>query len=524
MSDVARLYDYLLNAAAEEPNKIALEFYGAQFPYDYVAGEAKKVAAGLIELGVQPNESVGVMLPNIPPFAPALYGTLLAGCVFVPMNVMLLGPEIEYLVQDSDIRVLVTLDMFIDNVNAGIKNLENPPKVFVVGENLGGHQPFTDLSGDATDFSPVETDVELPAMRLYTSGTTGKPKGAQITNANIIANIKMFESVLPPEEGDKALCVLPCFHVFALNGVLNFAVRNRSTVVLHPRFEVDACINSLMNDDITSFAAVPTMYAEMLKNPMIDGAKFPKLRHCVSGGAAMPIEVMSKWEDLSGAPVYEGYGLTETTVSVSINTPEERKIGSIGKPFDAVEMKIVDDNGKDVADGEMGEIVIKGPNVMLGYLNKPEANKEALRNGWFHTGDIGYRDEDGFFFIADRKKDMIIKGGFNIYPREIEEIIYQRPEVAEAAVVGFLDEVKGELVRAVIALKPGKELSQEDLHSHLAANLAKYKLPNDYIFLPELPKGPTGKILKRELRSQWDQWNKDRVKPAGSEASAVSSK
>jgi long-chain acyl-CoA synthetase len=298
------------------------------------------------------------------------------------------------------------------------------------------------------------------------------------------------------------------FHVFALNGILNASIRSRTTVVLHTRFDLDQCMQSLMDDEITSFAGVPTMYFYLLKHPKL--GKFPKLRYCISGGAAMPVEVMTQFEKVTGVPIYEGFGLTETTVSVSINRPESRKVGSIGKPFEAVQMKIVDDDDKDVPNGDVGEVVIKAPNVMLGYLNRPEETAEALRNGWFHTGDLGYRDDDGYFYIVDRKKDMIIKGGFNIYPREIEEVLFQLPEVAEAAVIGAFDEAKGEHIVAVVAFKPEKHLTEAQVAAHLESQLAKYKRPQEIVFRPELPKGPTGKILKRELRLQWDQWNRDR--------------
>jgi long-chain acyl-CoA synthetase len=450
------------------------------------------------------------------------FGTMMAGAVFVPMNVMLQGPEVEYLCRDSDLKVIVTYEMFAPHVSAGIANLENPPRVFVVGNDTHGHEPFSALlSDDLEDFEPVDVDPSLPVMRLYTSGTTGKPKGAQITTANVIANLDMFESVLPTEESDKALCVLPLFHCFALNGVLNASIRNRTTVVLHPRFELEECVRSLSEDGITSFAAVPTMYFYILKHPRIAELKFPVLRHCVSGGSAMPVEVLRQFEELIGAPIYEGYGLTETTVSVCINRPETRKVGSIGQAFDGVEIVVLDENDQEVPTGEVGEICIRGGNVMQGYLNKPKATAEAMRNGWFHTGDLGHCDEDGFFYIVDRKKDMIIKGGFNIYPREIEEVIYELPQIAEAAVIGAFDQAKGEHIVAVVAFKPDKSLTTDQLSEYLASKLAKYKLPAEYVIRPELPKGPTGKILKRELRNQWQQWNKDRVRDDESPAPVV---
>lgn len=507
-----RLYQYLLDAAQHEPDRIAIEFMGMQIPFGFAAHEARQIAAGLIREGIKPGDSIGLMLPNVPPFVASYYGALMAGAVVVPMNVMLQGPEIEYLVRDSDIKLIVVYEMFAPSVLAGIQNMENPPKVFIVGKEAHGQRMYHELYHDDPAFRPVEVDSQLPIMTLYTSGTTGKPKGAQITNSNVIANLDMFESILPIEPGDKWLCVLPLFHVFALNGILNAAMRHRSTVVLHPKFELEPAVESLCNDGITSFAGVPTMYFYLLKHPKIAELKFPKLRYCISGGAAMPVEVLAQFEKLAGVPIYEGFGLTETTVSVCINRPESRKIGSIGLPFEGVEMKIFDDNDKEVADGEVGEVVIRAPNVMLGYLNKPEETAEALKNGWFHTGDLGYRDEDGFFYIVDRKKDMIIKGGFNVYPREIEEVLFALPQVAEAAVIGAWDEAKGEHIVAVISFKPGQQLSEADILDHLQKNLAKYKWPQEVVFRPELPKGPTGKILKRELRNQWTQWNRDRTK------------
>jgi long-chain acyl-CoA synthetase len=243
------------------------------------------------------------------------------------------------------------------------------------------------------------------------------------------------------------------------------------------------------------------MYFYIMKHPEIATLKFPKLRMCVTGGAAMPVDVLRSFEDKFGVPIFEGYGLTETTVSVCCNRPGAKKTGSVGKPYPAVQLKIVDDEGRETKTGERGEIVVKGSNIMQGYLNRPEATAEAIVDGWLHTGDIGYVDEEGFVFIVDRKKDMIIKGGYNIYPREIEEVLYQMPQVAEAAVVGVQDDAKGEHVRAVISVRPGTDLDEQQVETYLKENLAKYKLPSEYVFVNELPKGPTGKILKRELRN-----------------------
>jgi long-chain acyl-CoA synthetase len=432
------------------------------------------------------------------------------------MNVMLQPPEIRYVVEDSDIRLLATFDAFVPQVEAAIADLERRPEIVVVGTTptADRHVPFAALLQGATPAAPRAGRPDDPILTLYTSGTTGKPKGAVISNANLKAQLEMTDEVFVPGDQDRTLCVLPLFHVFALNGILISAIRNGGTVVLHPRFEVDETIRSLAEDEITLFAGVPTMYFYILEHPSAESVRFPKLRFCFSGGAAMPVEVMRQFEERFGVEIYEGYGLTETTVSVCCNRPGLlRKPGSIGVPYSGVEMKILGEDGRELPDGEIGEIVVRAANVMLGYLGKPEATAEAIRDGWFHTGDLGHRDADGHFFIVDRKKDMIIKGGFNIYPREIEEVIYQLPQVAEAAVIGVGDAAKGETVRALIAIKPGNELDAETVNSHLASNLARYKIPQDIVFVDELPKGPTGKILKRELRDAAGSWSRERPKP-----------
>lgn len=509
-----KVYDCLLTAAQEEPGRIALEFAGREYSYGAVAEEAGRVAAALRREGVGPGEAVGLMLPNLPEFVTALFGTFINGGFIVPFNVLLRPPEIRYLCEDSGVRLIFVYESFLPQVLEGISELASPPKIVVIGKSSRGQTNYSEFAGVEGDLAPHPTHDDSPVMTLYTSGTTGKPKGAVITNRNLIANLKMMDEVFIPKEGDKALCVLPLFHCFALNAVLIQSIKNRSTVVLHAKFEVEAAIKSLAEDRITAFSGVPTMYFYILKQPGIEKVRFPDLRYCVSGGAAMPVEVMKEFESRFNVPVLEGFGLTETTVSVCCNRPDRiRKAGSIGQPYTGVEMKIVDDMDNEVAAGELGELIVKAPNVMKEYLNKPEATADAIRDGWFHTGDIGYTDEDGFFFIVDRKKDMIIKGGYNIYPREIEEVIYQLPQIAEAAVVGVFDEAKGEVVRAVIALKPGQALPEEALRAHVEANLAKYKHPQDYTFVEELPKGPTGKILKREIRQQWQQWNRGRAKP-----------
>jgi long-chain acyl-CoA synthetase len=307
---------------------------------------------------------------------------------------------------------------------------------------------------------------------------------------------------------------LPLFHLFGLNIILISALKKKVTVVLHPRFEIDQVVKSLAEDGITHFAGVPTMYYYILKYPGIENIKFPKLRIGYCGGAPISVKILKEFEEKFNIYINEGYGSTELSGSICSTLPgQPRKIGSIGKPLQGVEMKVCDEMGNELPPNKVGELVIKSPTLMKGYLNKPNDTEEVIKNGWYYSGDLGYMDEDGFFYIVDRKKDMIIKGGYNIYPREIEEVIYQLPEVSEAAVVGIHDEAKGEIVRALIVLRSGHTLSKEDVAKHLEINLAKYKIPQEILFVDDLPKGPTGKIIKREIVKDWEKWNKERVIP-----------
>jgi long-chain acyl-CoA synthetase len=496
---VRHVYDYLLSAAAEVPNGVALEFMGRPITFGALGESARKLAGGLAKQGIPSGSSVGLMLPNIPQFAEALYGAWLNDNVVVPINVMSTPPELRYLIEDSSIRAIFVYEMFLPQVEAALSELSTRPRVIVVG-NHGAHTPYAALLEGPAIATPADAAGDPHRLTIYTSGTTGKPKGAVINESNLVAQLEMVDDLFPAQPEDRALCVLPLFHVFALNGVLNANLKNRCTVVLHPKFDVAATLQALATANITVFSGVPTMYFYLLKHAPAE-LRFPKLRFAVSGGSAMPVDVLRTFEERFGVPIYEGYGLTETTVSVCCNREGARKVGSVGKPFRPVSVKILDDQGQEVAPMALGEVVLRGPNIMQGYLNRPEATQETIVDGWLHTGDIGYVDEEGFLFIVDRKKDMIIKGGYNIYPREIEEVLYQMPQVAEAAVVGVQDEAKGEQVRAVISVRPGEELDGVTVEEFLSQNLAKYKLPAEYVFVTELPKGPTGKILKRELRA-----------------------
>ena len=499
----------LPDAAEAVPDRTVIEHAGQAITYAELAERATQVAGAMRDAGLRPGDAVAVMLPNVPEFAATVAGSLLLGTRLVPMNYLLQPREVRYVLADSSVRLLVTDRTLLPQVEPALARLDAPPQLVVVGGSIGSgsvgnHHDFASWTAAA----PPHRDPELvaddaPLLTLYTSGTTGAPKGALITGANLLSQFAMTARAFPPSEGERSLCVLPLFHVFALNALLLQAFFQRTTVVLHSRFDTAETAHSLAHDRITLFAGVPTMYFYLLGHEGLDDLSFPHLRTCISGGAPLPVEVLHEFERRVGITIHEGYGLTETTVAVCVNHPgRERKPGTIGTPYEGVQMKIVDAAGRELPRGDVGEVVIQSPNVMKGYHGKPEATADALVDGWFHTGDLGVCDEDGYFSIVDRVKDMILVGGFNVYPREIEELLHEIPGVGEAAVLGVPDSARGERVRAVIAPKPGQRVTEQVVRAHLERELASYKLPREYVFTSELPKGPTGKVLKRVLRDQ----------------------
>jgi long-chain acyl-CoA synthetase len=356
---------------------------------------------------------------------------------------------------------------------------------------------------EAVPASPgtVDRDGSDTAVILYTSGTTGKPKGAELTHANLDSNAQVSLELFGITSEDIILGALPLFHAFGQTCTLNTAVASGATLVPVPRFDPERVLATIERDRVTVFAGVPTMFAALLHHPAREQFDTSSLRLCISGGAAMPVEILRGFEATFGSIILEGYGLSETSPLASFShSDRERKVGSIGTPVEGVEMKVVDGSHNEVPQGESGEIAIRGNNVMKGYWQRPEATAEAIdEDGWFYSGDIGRVDDDGYFFIVDRKKELIIRGGYNVYPREIEEVLYEHPAVQEAAVIGVPDEQMGEEVGAAVVLKEGEDLSEDDLRGFLKEQLAAYKYPRRIWFTDELPKGPTGKILKREI-------------------------
>lgn len=485
-----------------EPAKPLCHSGGAAFSYAQVDEVSGRVAASLRGLGLVPGDRVAVQLPNVEQFLFCYFGILKAGLVMVPLNPLLKAPEIAYQMEDAGASLLVTYGPFTDEVlRAGTK-----AAVYVVGapEPPEGTLPFDGLLA-ADDTGEIEpTRAEDTAVLLYTSGTTGSPKGAELTHFQLYMNCTVAGELFGFRPDDVGLAVLPLFHVFGLSSVLNVAVRYGGTLALVPRFEPGPVIDAMEAYRCTVFSGVPTMYVALLQEDTA-GRDLSALRVGVSGGSAIPGEVIRAFEErFPGAVVLEGYGLSESASTTTFNiSAEERKVGSIGKPIWGVHTRIVDEDDRPLPPGpdHVGEIVIRGHNLMKGYWNRPEATAEVFRNGWFHTGDLGYADEDGYLFIVDRKKDLIIRGGYNVYPREVEEVLYAHPGIAAAAVVGRPDARLGEEVVAHVALEPGSTATADAVIAFCRERLAAYKYPREVRFLDTLPVGPTGKILKKELRA-----------------------
>jgi long-chain acyl-CoA synthetase len=490
------LAQLLTDTAAEHGDRPALKLDENVVTYDLLNEGAARVAGLLLERGLKPSDRVGIMLPNVPYFGVVYYGVMRAGGVVVPMNVLLKPREVEFYLSDSGAKHLFAWHEFADAAQKGAEEAGAEVIVVEPGE-------FEKLLGDApAEPDDVEREGSDTAVILYTSGTTGTPKGAELTHSNMLENCRHGGTELVEiSEQDVILGALPLFHSFGQTCCLNTAVRAGACMTMIPRFEPDKALEIIQRDQVTLFDGVPTMFHAMVNCSEREKFDISSLRMCVSGGSAMPVEVMRAFEEAFGCVVLEGYGLSETSPVASFNHPDrERKPGSIGTPIRGVEMKVVDDEGDEVPEGEVGEIVIRGHNVMKRYWNRPDATEEAIdADGWFKTGDMARVDEDGYFFIVDRKKDMIIRGGYNVYPREIEEVLYEHPAVLEAAVIGVPDEKMGEEVGAAVVRRPEEDAGEDDIREFVKERVAAYKYPRRIWFTDELPKGPTGKILKREI-------------------------
>ncbi len=507
----------LEDSAREVPTRTAVIFNDVKLPYAAVNAAANQVANGLVGIGIQPGDKIALSCPNLPFFPIVYYGILKAGGVVVPLNVLLKGREIAYHLQDSDAKAFFcfqgTPDLPMGQFGyEGFQQVDGCEHFFMITADPAGPSPIEGtktlgmlMGKQLPTFDTVMTDAEDTAVILYTSGTTGTPKGAELTHSNMVLNARLSDTMYPRGQHDTHLIALPLFHSFGQTVQMNSGFYNQASLTLLPRFDPDTALSIMERDNVTIFAGVPTMYWAMLNHPNLEKFDLVKiadnLRLAVSGGSAMPVEVMRAFGEKFKVSILEGYGLSETSPVATFNRLDRpAKPGSVGLPVWGVSVRVVDPNDNDVPQGEMGEILIKGHNIMKGYYKRPAETAETLRGGWFHSGDLGTFDEDGFLSITDRVKDMIIRGGFNVYPREVEEVMMTHPAVSLAAVVGVPHDSHGEEVKAYVILKTDAACDPDELMDWCKENMAGYKYPRVIEFREALPMTATGKILKRELR------------------------
>jgi long-chain acyl-CoA synthetase len=493
----------LARTAEQHPDRPAIILDDFRLTYEELEHSVRQLAGWLRSQGVGPGDRVALMLPNVPSFPVIYYATLRLGAVVLPMNPLFRRRETQFYLEDSGARLIAAMPG--DEVRAAAE--ATGTQVMQIGpDGLSSYVHGADTA-PVTDI--VERSGDDTAVILYTSGTTGRPKGAELTHDNLRSNLlATTETLLHLQDSDVVMGCLPLFHVFGMTCGLNTAVATGAALTMIPRFDPAKALEVMARDRVTVFEGVPTMYGAMLAAA---GAAWSlpdlsALRLAVSGGSSLPLEIMRRFEETFGAAILEGYGLSETSPVASFNHPDrERKAGSIGTPIRGVEMKLVSPEGDDVAPDDterIGEICIRGENIMKGYWQQPDATAAVVDGqGWFRSGDLARRDEDGYYYIVDRKKDMIIRGGLNVYPREIEELLYEHPAVAEAAVIGVPHPELGEEVAAYVVLKPDATASEDELVEHVRSQVAPYKYPRTVTLIQELPKGATGKILKRELRA-----------------------
>ena len=506
----------LETAAREAPDGTALIFSGRRVSWRELDAAAGRIAGGLAGAGIGPGDIVALSCPNLPYFPMAYFGILKAGAAVLPVNVLLTADEIAWILDDSGAAAFLCFE--------GTDDLPTGRAGHAAFARAAGCREFRVITADPAARSPIDGTGTLGAwlasgppafdsaqrsgedvaVVLYTSGTTGRPKGAELTHTNILLNAMLARDLVGTRADDVCMATLPLFHVFGQVVLMVACMVARAALVLVPRFEPGVVLKSLQDDAVTIFAGVPTMYWALLNHPA-DGVGLDaianRLRLCASGGASLPVEVLRGFEEKFRVPILEGYGLSETSPVVTFNhLHKPRKPGSVGTPIWGVEVRVVDENDADVAPGAPGEVVVRGHCVMKGYLNRPEATAEAFRGGWFHTGDIGRFDEDGYLYIVDRVKDMILRGGFNVYPREVEEVLMTHEAVSLAAVVGVPHERYGEEVKAFIVPAPGRAVDADALVAWSRERLAAYKYPRLVEVRDSLPMNATGKILKKDLR------------------------
>ncbi|PDY23857.1 long-chain fatty acid--CoA ligase [Bacillus cereus] len=538
--DIQPLHGYLEKMASRYPEKKALHFLGKDVTFSDFHDKVKKFANYLQRLGVEKGDRVAIMLPNCPQSVIGYYGTLLAGGIVVQTNPLYTERELEYQLHDSGAKVILCLDLVFPRVT----NVQKATRLeHIIVTRIADFLPFpknllypfvqkkqTNLVVNVSEsetihlWKSVEREsnagVEVPcdpendlALLQYTGGTTGFPKGVMLTHKNLVSNTLMGAHWLYNcKEGEEVILgVLPFFHVYGMTAVMNLSIMQGYKMVLIPKFDMKMVFEAIKKHKVTLFPGAPTIYIALLNSPLLKEYDISSIQACISGSAPLPVEVQEEFERVTGGKLVEGYGLTESSPVTHGNFLWEKRVpGSIGVPWPDTEAIIMSlETGEALPPGEIGEIVVKGPQIMKGYWNKPEETAAVLQDGWLHTGDVGYMDEDGFFYVKDRKKDMIVASGFNVYPREVEEVLYECEKVQEVVTIGVPDPYRGETVKAFVVLKEGTECTEEELDQFARKYLAAYKVPKVYEFRSELPKTTVGKILRRVLIDEEKRKNED---------------
>lgn len=526
--------DLLRNAADKYPKHVATVFYNARLTYAQLKEQVDRLAAGLYELGLRQGDRVAIMLPNSPQAIIAYYATLSIGAVTVMTNPLYVERELEYQWGDAGVKAVIGLDIFWPRISAirqklgfnyviltGIQDYMPAVKRLLAPLELRRQGKWVHVTYDDTVYAfkkllnrqrgqppAANLDPEALACLQYTGGTTGLPKGAMLSHRNLIASLAQIRTFLLFEHGDaqdKALAFMPFFHVYGMNGLMNLSMYLAATLVLIPQPDIKAIVDAIVAERPTFFTGIPALFSALNNYRSIDQVDLTSIKAVFSGAAPLPIDVMQKFEARTGARIAEAYGMTESASVTHVNPLKgQRKFGSIGVPIIGTEAKIVDqeDRTVELGTGETGELLVKGPQIMLGYWNSPEETANALQDGWLSTGDLAYMDEEGYFYIVDRKKDLILSAGYNVYPREVEEVLYQHPQVLEASVIGLPDGLRGEKITAYIVLKPGQTATAAEIRSFCRDHLASYKQPRTIVFRDKLPKSLAGKVLRRELREE----------------------
>ncbi|MCG1003127.1 MULTISPECIES: long-chain fatty acid--CoA ligase [Halobacterium] len=515
---MTNLVRHIEDIVEEQPDRLAIAYEDTELSYGEFWAQTGQFAAALREEGVEAGDVVGIYLPNLPQFVVAFHGALRAGCAVVPMNPQYKSREIRHLLSDSGAETVVALADVVPFVEQ-VRDDTNVERVVTVGEGADTGTPFREFLTDGDDSVADRADDDL-AVQPYTSGTTGQPKGVQLTHYNLASNAKQSQDIVAGgvKPSDSKIGVLPLFHIYGMTVAMNAALFSGASFYPLPSWDAQQALSLIEDAELTLFDAVPAMYNDAINQPNAEEFDLSSLRQCTSGGSGLPVEVLRRFEELYDVEIYEGYGLTETSPVTHFNTHDVgRRVGSIGKPLEGIDARIVTEDFEDVPpveegpvdeddvdmDDITGELVVAGPNVMKGYSGLPEANEEAFTEAdgkrWFHTGDLGYQDEDGYFYIADRKKHMINTAGYNVYPREIEELLFEHDAVADAAVVGIPDERRGETVKAFVVKAPDADVTADELQQFCLERLAEYKHPRVIEFVDELPRTTTGKVQKFEL-------------------------